>query len=77
MTRQMTATELKATLLAVLDEVADGEDVEVTKRGRLIAKLVPIKSPATLMGRFEEIASSSSDVDEDLFSTGEAWEVDK
>ncbi len=37
----MTATELKARLLAVLDEVAEGNEVEVTKRGHVVAWLVP------------------------------------
>ncbi len=29
MTRRMTATELKAMLMSVLDEVPDGEEVEI------------------------------------------------
>jgi prevent-host-death family protein len=38
----MTATELKARVLAVLDDVATGEEVEITKHGRLVARLVPV-----------------------------------
>lgn len=70
----MTATELKSKILAVLDEVASGEEVEITKHGRTIARLVPATGARSLRGRFSGVAVSSAD-DEDLFSTGEAWEV--
>ena len=39
MTRKLTATEAKAKILAVLDEVAAGEEVEITKHGRTVARL--------------------------------------
>jgi prevent-host-death family protein len=39
---KMTATEFKATCLAVIDRVRDrGEPVLITKRGRVVASLVP------------------------------------
>jgi len=39
---KMAATEFKAKCLAVLDRVRDrGEAVTITKRGRVIARLVP------------------------------------
>ena len=39
---KMTATEFKARCLAVLDHVRDrGEAVVITKRGRVVASLVP------------------------------------
>ena len=39
---RMTATEFKARCLAVLDHVRDrGEAVVITKRGRVVASLVP------------------------------------
>lgn len=75
MTRQMTATELKAKLLAVLDEVAQGDEVEVTKHGRTVARLVPARGPAALKGKFAGIVTSSPN-DEDLFGTGERWEME-
>ena len=37
MTRQLTATEAKVTLLALLDEVAAGEEIEITKHGHTVA----------------------------------------
>ena len=41
MTRQMTATEVKAKILALLEEVAAGDEIEITKHGRTVARLVP------------------------------------
>jgi prevent-host-death family protein len=70
----MTATEFKATVLAVLDDVADGDEVEVTKHGRPVARVVPIRSPAGLRGRFAGVARTTAS-DEELFGTGEAWET--
>lgn len=70
----MTATELKATILAVLDRVAGGEDVEVTKHGRPVARIVPIHDAGRLRGRFVGVAASVAD-DEELFATDERWEA--
>lgn len=74
MTRQMTATELKAKILAVLDEVGDGEEIEITKHGRTVARLVPANGPSALRGRLAGRAVSVVD-DDDLFTTGAAWEL--
>lgn len=74
MTRQMSATEVKAKLLAVLDDVAAGEEVEITKRGRTVARLVPAGRPNALRGLFEGVVYTDVD-DEDLFSTGVTWEL--
>jgi prevent-host-death family protein len=70
----MTATQIKATILAVLDQVAAGEEVEITKHGRVVARLVPANSPHALRGRFAEIARSNA-TDDELFSTGEVWQT--
>ncbi len=72
MTRQMTATEVKAKILAVLDDVAAGEEVEITKHGRTVARLVPATGPASLEGALEGVAISHA-TDDELFSTGAAW----
>lgn len=74
MTARMTATELKARVLAVLDDVATGEEVEITKHGRLVARLVPASGPGGLNGSLAGIAMSATD-DEQLFSTGETWDL--
>jgi prevent-host-death family protein len=70
--RQLTATEAKATLLALLDDVAAGEQVEITKHGHTVARLVPAGGASALEGRLRGLARTSGE-DESLFSTGEAW----
>lgn len=52
-TRQIPAGEFKAKCLALLDEVAEtGRSVVVTKRGRPVARVSPVKasSPRPLLG---------------------------
>ncbi len=72
MTRQLTATEAKVTLLALLDEVAAGEEIEITKHGHTVARLVPASGPRALKGRLADVARTAC-VETELFSTGEAW----
>lgn len=74
MTRQMTATEVKAQILALLDQVADGDSIEITKHGRTVARLVPAHGPHSLKGRFEGIAISVV-ADDELFATGAQWDL--
>ena len=71
---KVTATEAKARILALLDEVTSGEEIEITKRGRVVARLVPARGPHSLRGALQGVAASAA-VDEDLFSTGVAWEA--
>lgn len=75
MARQLTATETKAQILSLLDDVAAGEEIEITKHGRTVARLVPAASPAALRGCFAGVARSVDD-DELLFTTGTGWEFD-
>lgn len=52
--KQMAAGEFKAHCLAVMDEVAaTRESVVITKRGKPVAKVVPVEGPKRkkLMGR--------------------------
>ncbi len=51
MTKTVSATEAKARILALLDEVEAGEEVEITRHGRLVARLVPARGGAALRGR--------------------------
>ena len=74
MPKKMTATEAKANILALLDEVAAGDEVEITKHGRTVARLVPATGPHALKGSLTDVAMTSAE-DEDLFTTGEAWEL--
>jgi prevent-host-death family protein len=73
MTRRLTALKAKANFLALLDEVADGEEIEITKHGRTIAKLVPARGPTALKSAFEGIAVTAAD--DQLFSTGVDWDL--
>lgn len=74
MTRQMTVTEVKARLLALLDEVESGEEIEITRHGTTVARLAPARGPHALKGRFAGVARSAAE-DEDLFTTGVAWNL--
>ena len=50
-TRTVPAGEFKARCLALLDEVAaTGECLTVTKRGKPVARLVPVDAPKPLLG---------------------------
>ncbi len=72
--RKMTATEAKAKILALLDEVAAGGEIEITKHGRTVARLVPAAGPHALRGAFAGIAMSAAD-EEELFTTGVTWSL--
>jgi prevent-host-death family protein len=74
MTTVITATELKATLLSVLDRVSTGEEVHITKRGTVVARLVPAPDARGLRGRLAETARSTG-TDDELFSTGQVWQA--
>lgn len=73
MTRQLTATEVKAKLLALLDDVEAGDEIEITRHGVIVARLGPARGPHALKDRFRGIVTSSA-TDEELFSTGVRWE---
>ena len=70
----MTASEVKATILALLDDVAAGEEVEITKHGRTVARLVPARGPHALEGRLAGAAMTAVS-DDELFSTGADWDL--
>lgn len=49
--RCVPAGEFKARCLALLDEVSTtGRELVVTKRGRAVAKVVPVERPRPLLG---------------------------
>ncbi len=74
MTRKMTATEVKAKILALLDEAAEGEDIEITKHGRTVARLVGATGSHALKGRMSGVAMTAAE-DDELFTTGAPWNV--
>ncbi len=72
MTIKVTATEAKAKILSLLDDVASGQDVEITRHGRTVARLIPAVGPHALKGTLKGIAITAAK-DEDLFTTGATW----
>lgn len=76
MTIKVTATEAKAKILALLDEVAAGQDVEITRHGRPVARMVPATGPHALKDVLKGVAMSTVK-DEDLYSTGVKWNVER
>ncbi len=75
MTIIMTATEVKAKILSLLDRVAAGEEVEITKHGRTVARLVPARGPRSLKGSMAGLAITATEDERQLFSTDEEWET--
>lgn len=74
MPKSVTATEAKAKILALLDEVAEGEELEITKHGRTVARLVPPAGARSIRGRLTGVAMTAVQED-DLFTTGVAWSL--
>lgn len=68
----MTATYAKATILRLLDDAAAGEEIEITKHGRTVARLVPARGAHTLKGSFAGLATTAAD-EQRLFSTDAPW----
>jgi prevent-host-death family protein len=73
MTRQVTATNAKATILRLLDDAAAGEEIEITKHGRTVARLVPARGARTLKGSFAGKARTAVEDERELFSTHAPW----
>ena len=74
---QVSAVKFKATCLKLIDRVAEtGEPVTITKRGKVLARLVPDRGKPRGFGKGRatvEILCS----DEDLFrlGAGEPWDA--
>ena len=47
----LSASEFKAKCLSLLDEVANGNTLIITKHGRPVAKVSPVSAPAAITGR--------------------------
>ncbi len=73
MPKTVTATTAKATILRLLDEAAAGEEIEITRHGRPVARLVPPAGRRSLEGMFKGRARTAVD-EESLFSTEEMWD---
>jgi len=73
MAKTVTATTAKANILRLLDEAAAGEEIEITRHGRPVARLVPPRGRRSLEGLFQGRAVTAVD-EEELLSTGEMWD---
>lgn len=71
MAKTVTATQAKAHILALLDEVESGEEVEITRHGRLIARLVPARGGMALMGKYRGLMWANVTDEEELFTASE------
>jgi len=69
--QSITATEFKAKCLDILDHVPP-EGLAITKRGKAVAKIVPITiDNSDLIGSMPEIKIYG-----DIFSTGIKWDAE-
>ncbi len=75
MRKTVTATAAKATILRLLDEAAAGDEIEITRHGRPVARLVPPSGGHSLEGLFEGRARTAVD-EETLLNTEEMWDLD-
>ena len=66
--------EFEARCLELLDEVAEtGEDLVITKRGKPIARLVPVADGSLLFGA---LAGSVVAEDDIVWPVGDTWNAD-
>lgn len=72
----VTATNAKAHILALLDAVEAGEEIEITRHGRLVARLVPARGGSALRGRYSGLAWTAVD-DEELVDAAAPWTGDE
>jgi prevent-host-death family protein len=69
---EIAAGAFKAQCLALLDEVAEtGKEIIVTKRGKPVAKVVPIEPPKSLEGSVTILGDIMNIVDP------EEWEINQ
>lgn len=61
-------------MLCLLDEAAAGKEIEITRHGRPVARLVPASGSRSLKGSFQGVAMTAVE-EQQLFSTGERWDA--
>jgi len=74
--KKISAADFKARCLTLMDEVSESrEPVLITKRGRPVAKLVPLKrTRSKLIGRLQGIVKITGDIESPL-EPPEAWDA--
>jgi len=71
--KQMAAAKFKEQCLSLLDEV-DAEGIVITKRGKPVAKLIPIASDsASLIGSLK----GKLRIKGNILSTGARWDAER
>ena len=75
MPRRVNATAAKSNFLRLLDVAAAGEEIEITRHGRPVARLVPPSGGHSLEGLFEGRARTAVD-EKTLLNTEEMWDLD-
>jgi prevent-host-death family protein len=72
---ELPAGQFKARCLKLMDEVRERRvEVVITKRGRPVARLVPIEPPPALFGAMRGSVLALGDV---VSPTGERWDADE
>ncbi|MBP1597342.1 MAG: prevent-host-death family protein [Acidobacteria bacterium] len=70
------ASDFKARCLRLLDDVQEGAILVITKRGRPVAKVVPVSPPKrTLRGTWKGMLKIRGDIVH--FDTGQDWESNR
>lgn len=73
MNRSIAISRFKAECLGLLDEVAEfGEEILITRRGRPLARVVPVEPPPGLAGSVRFMVSD----DELVAPIDAAWEAE-
>jgi prevent-host-death family protein len=72
MVTQVTAAEAMEEMLALLDEVVAGQEIEITRGGRTVARIVPVAGSHPLKSSLVGIAKTAA-TDEMLFATAAGW----
>jgi len=73
--RRVNATAAKSNFLRLLGEAAAGEEIEITRHGRPVARLVPPTGGHSLEGLFQGRARTAVG-EETLLNTEEMWDFD-
>lgn len=63
---RLTATEVARSFSDVLNRVAEGEEIEVTRAGAPVAVIAPPRSRVLSPERFRELIASAPPVEEDF-----------
>jgi prevent-host-death family protein len=75
--RTISASEFKAKCLALLDDVAEkGQPLVVTKRGRPVARVLPVERPRSLLGTVEFLVDDD-DLIAPLYEQWNAFQSDR